>query len=134
MAFLSRIFGSRQIRDCEKALGLLGPYFTEVSVFPILEARILALLRKHPQQVEQKMLIEGHSARQVVLQLLGGIAYGECESGQNHTYRGTLSMAGREYRQAVGIVHQRLIEMGALDPEEAAAIRDDLAQAIKEAG
>jgi hypothetical protein len=27
-----------------------------------------------------------------------------------------------------------LIEMGALDPEEAAATRDDLAQAIKEAG
>ncbi len=131
---LSRFFGSRQVRDCEKALDLLQPLFEGVIAYSLLESQVRTMLRKHPKQVEQKMLIEGESAQQVVLQLIGGIAFGECESGKYHTYRGVLSTMGHGFRQCVGVVHQRLIELGTLDPDDAKAIQSDLTQAIKDAG
>ena len=133
-AFWARIFGSRQVRDCETALGHLRPFFDDVLHYTQIEAEVRDIIVKNPKLVEQKVLIESHSPQQVALQLIGGVAYGKCVSGNHHTYRGILSMSGKDFRRIVSIVHERLIAIGTLDGAEAIEIRNELDQEIKEVG
>ena len=134
MAIFSKLFKISQVRDCEAALRLLRPSFADALFYEQIEAQVTRMIRENPEAVQKKILIEGQSPQETVLHAISNIAFRECSSGMNHTYRGVLSMEGSSHRQVFAIATQKLLEIGAIDEEAASAARSDFAAAVKNAG
>lgn len=134
MSLVSRLFKSSQVKDCEAALRLLRPIFQDALFYALIEQKVSSLIRGNPDAVQKKMLIEGQSAQAVVLLTISNLAFNECASGQNHVYRGILSMEGNSHRQVFSIAQTKLREIGLIDEDDVDEGRASLASAVKEVG
>jgi hypothetical protein len=134
MSLISRLLKSSQVRDCEAALKLLRPNFDQALFYEVIERRVSALIRKNPEAVQKKILLDGQTAQVTVLHAISNIAFQECASGMNHTYRGVLSMEGHSHQQVYKLATAKLLELGAIDEDGASAALADLGIAVKEAG
>jgi hypothetical protein len=92
--FFSKFFKSSQVRDCEIAIRLLRPTFTEAFasalVFDEIEKEVLKAIRQNSETVQKKMLLEDQTAQTTVIHIISNLALRECSSGMNHNYRGVL--------------------------------------------
>lgn len=131
MGIFSKLFKSSQVRDCETALRLLHSSFEDALFYGLIETQVAKMIREHPNLIERKILLEGQSPQATVLHAISNVAFRECASGMNHTYRGVLSMEGSSHRQVFAIATLKLLEMGAIDEETADAARSDFAAAVK---
>lgn len=134
MSILRRLFVSQQINDCDTALRLLTPKFSEELAFSELQKQASEAIRANRDAVQKSMLLDGQTAQTTVLHLISKLSLRECGSGAHHTYRGTLSMRGLSFKRCFLISTSILHEAGVIDAEGLENALENLKNEIAEAG
>jgi hypothetical protein len=89
---------------------------------------------EHPEAVRRASQEPNYNPRVVCLEMIANIARDDLASGQNHVYRGMLSMAGENKKALYRIAMEELVKFGLGTPETLRERTKELEQEIKEMG
>jgi hypothetical protein len=134
MRFLSIIFKPKEVRDTIFALNSLAPAFEECMGYRDVESAVRRLIIKHPDRTKHALILDRREPLELALLLIRNHCIRELSGGQNHIYRGRLSMNGMMVRAIYDTATRTMVERGYMSADEAAEEEKGLAANIAEVG
>ena len=131
-SFLRYKFAPSEVRWISEEIS----YFFRCNEFIFGDSCKLSALRmaKDADRAKYSIRVNQMKPKQLALLLITNVAWNELASGNNHIYRGVLSVMGKEYLRIFKVALSSSLELGYIDSDE---YRDDLKKleiAINEMG
>jgi hypothetical protein len=133
------LFRSWQVKAALEALDELQPVFEKDGLignaaigFSAIKPRLRAEIIEHPDIVRKA--IQADTPRDCCLRAIAKITYADLCSGQDHVYRGMLSMAGEGKLAAYKVAMGELEKAGTCTAEDRQSAMRELEKEIREMG
>ena len=139
MNLIARLFPPPYVKEVIASLNGLSTIFEEnwkarAAFEQEMRGRIKTWFLEHPEAVQRATQEPNYNPRVVCLEVIANLARDDLASGQNHVYRGVLSMAGENKKALYRVAMEELVKAGLGTPDTLRERTKELDREIKETG